>query len=96
MQTGSKPNNKYKDTAPTDMRVARDRGSLRTNPYVFKTNRRFEQAGCHHIVHALSAELDVLDELLASPTLEQMGLVPDRFAFLLHNGYLPRRNVYVT
>jgi hypothetical protein len=63
--------------------------------YVFRQDRRFEQAGWHHIAHALSAELDVLDELLASPTLEQLGLVPDRFAFLLDNGHLPRRNVYV-
>jgi len=64
--------------------------------YVFKKDRRFEQAGWHHITHALSAELDVLDELLASPTLVQLGLVPDRFAFLLDNGYLPRRSVYVS
>jgi hypothetical protein len=63
--------------------------------YVFRKDRRFEQAGWHHIAHALSAELDVLDELLASPTLEQLGLVPDRFAFLLDNGYLPLRDVYV-
>ncbi len=63
--------------------------------YVFKENRRFEQAGWHHIAHAVSAELDVLDELLGSSTLEQMGLVPDRFAFLLDNGYLPRRKIYV-
>ena len=64
--------------------------------YVFRKDRRFEQAGWHHIAHALSAELDVLDELLSSPTLERLGLVPDRFAFLLDNGYLPRRNVYVS
>jgi hypothetical protein len=64
--------------------------------YVFKKDRRFEQAGWHHIAHALSAELDVLDELLASPALEQLGLVPDRFAFLLDNGYLPRRKAYVS
>ena len=62
----------------------------------FQEGSTLQQAGWHHIAHALSAELDVLDDLLASPTLEQMGLVPDRFAFLLDNGYLPRRNMYVS
>ena len=62
--------------------------------YDFRRNRVFEQAGWNHIVHALSAELDVLDELFQSDRMTNLGSVPDRFAFWQLNGYLPRKDVY--
>ena len=68
--------------------------TLGDTTYVFKSDRRFEQAGWHHITHALSAELDVLEELLTTPLVTDLGVVPDRFAFLGFKGYPPRRLTY--
>ena len=62
--------------------------------YTFERGRRFEQAGWHHIVHALSAEFDVIEELLAAPLLRNLGRVPDRYAFVELVGYPPRKAVY--